>query len=144
MYLLCVFVSRGFWWQDLEKCALTGEILVLALLRTLLNGSYRSKIQVRLLRLVLLTGQWRFCKIKICIYIYRLSSTMYSKGACLFMTRVKIWSQKRMWTTDIMAHACWISTDINFTFYSFVSCIFNILAWDCNSSTVLFYYFPLP
>jgi len=27
-YSVCVCVSRGFWWQDSEKCALTGRFLV--------------------------------------------------------------------------------------------------------------------
>ena len=85
---VCVFVSRGFWWQDLEKCALTGEILVPALRRTFLNSNYRSIVQVRLLKLVLLTGQRRFWKMKICIYKY-----IAFLAQCIRKGRVCLWHE---------------------------------------------------
>jgi hypothetical protein len=46
MYLqcvcVCVCVSRGFWWQDSEKSALTGGLLVPLLVLYLLNSKNRN------------------------------------------------------------------------------------------------------
>lgn len=71
MYLQSLCVLRGFWWQNSEKCALTGGFVCLSLLCILLNSKY-------------------YCRLSY-------PTKCMSKVACLFETRVMTWSQKRTW-----------------------------------------------
>jgi len=67
---LWVCVSRSLWWQDSEKCGLTGGFAVPLLAMYLDEQLLPLYSEVGLLGVVLPTGQWRFGKWK-ALYIYR-------------------------------------------------------------------------
>jgi len=60
---------------------------------------------------------------------------MYVERGVSVTARVMIWSQRRLWTMDIMAYPCLISTDSNST-----SCYFVFSFIWLSSLSLLFYY----
>jgi hypothetical protein len=130
-YRVCV--SSSFWWQDSEKCVRLAGFWCLSWLCTLSNSNYRLVVQVGLLRMELLTGQWRFCKWK-ATDISRFKHKTYRKGIFVYDTDYDMIPEN---TVDKGHNGpfCWLSTDSNCIFCSFV-CSFIWLSFVC----LLLYY----
>ena len=90
----------------------------LSLLRILLNSKYCSTIQVGLLKMVLPTGQWRFCK-RTAVYTYMyilFPAKCVERFVTVYDTNYDTKPEKNV-TDDIMAHQMAMNTLLDIDWY---------------------------
>ena len=124
----CVCVSCGFWWQDSEKCALSGAFLVPLLAVYLVEQQLPLYGTSRITEDGTAHRTRTILQIKryIYIYMYHISGTMQVErcmsvdDTSYYMKPEKNVEQVTQWPINLQRIHCWILTDINFTFCSCV------------------------